>query len=138
MKTPANPFARSAGLLDADLPYSAAGGPPIVGQQIQLGTSRQHCIGAYLARADGTPKGGLVVVQEIFGVNAHMRSVVDRFAQSGYTSLPINANAATRSAYIRVRKQFKDMYFRLVVVHVRQSKAHRVCVVAVARSNCRI
>lgn len=58
-----------------------------MGQQIQLNTSRMHCIGAYLARAQGTPKGGLVVVQEIFGVNAHMRSVVDRFAAHGYTAI---------------------------------------------------
>jgi len=41
------PFARSAGLLWMLIcPYSAARGLPIVGQQIQLGTSRQHCIGA--------------------------------------------------------------------------------------------
>jgi carboxymethylenebutenolidase len=58
-----------------------------VGQQIQLNTSRMQCIGAYLARATGTPKGGLVVVQEIFGVNAHMRGVVDRFADAGYTAI---------------------------------------------------
>jgi carboxymethylenebutenolidase len=87
MKTPAKPFARSAGLMDAHPTYAAAGGFRIVGQQIQLGTSRPHCIGAYLARAAGTPKGGLVVVQEIFGINAHMRSVVDRFAESGYTAI---------------------------------------------------
>jgi len=59
----------------------------LVGQQIQLNTSRMHCIGAYLAKAQGTPKGGLVVVQEIFGINAHMRSVVDRFAAYGYTAI---------------------------------------------------
>lgn len=58
-----------------------------MGQQIQLNTSRMHCIGAYLAKAQGTPKGGLVVVQEIFGINAHMRSVADRFAAYGYTAI---------------------------------------------------
>lgn len=58
-----------------------------MGQQIQLNTSRMQCIGAYVARAAGTPKGGLVVVQEIFGVNAHMRGVVDRFADAGYTAI---------------------------------------------------
>jgi carboxymethylenebutenolidase len=58
-----------------------------MGQTIQLNTSRMQCIGAYLARPEGTPKGGLVVVQEIFGVNAHMRAVVDRFAAHGFTAI---------------------------------------------------
>jgi carboxymethylenebutenolidase len=58
-----------------------------MGHYIQLNTSRLHCIGAYLAEAAGTPKGGLVVVQEIFGVNAHMRDVVDRYAALGYTAI---------------------------------------------------
>jgi carboxymethylenebutenolidase len=63
------------------------GNDAIVGQQIQLNTSRMQCIGAYLAKPQGTPKGGIVVVQEIFGVNAHMRSVADRFAEHGYTAI---------------------------------------------------
>lgn len=58
-----------------------------MGQTIRLDTSRMQCIGAYLAKPTGTPKGGLVVVQEIFGVNAHMRNVVDRFADLGYTAI---------------------------------------------------
>ena len=58
-----------------------------MGQQIQLNTSRTQCIGAYLAKPGGTPKGGLVVVQEIFGVNAHMRHVADRFAAQGYVAI---------------------------------------------------
>jgi carboxymethylenebutenolidase len=32
-------------------------------------------------------RGALVVVQEIFGVNSHIRSVVDRFAAHGYTTI---------------------------------------------------
>ena len=58
-----------------------------MGQQIQLNTSRTQCIGAYLAKPSGTPKGGIVVVQEIFGVNAHMRNVTDRFAAHGYVAI---------------------------------------------------
>ncbi len=58
-----------------------------MGQQIQVNTTRMQCIGAWLARAAGKPKGGLVVVQEIFGVNAHVRAVVDRFAGHGYTAI---------------------------------------------------
>lgn len=58
-----------------------------MGQSIQLNTSRMQCIGAWLAKPTGVPKGGIVVVQEIFGVNAHMRSVVERFAEHGYTAI---------------------------------------------------
>ena len=40
-------------------------------------------------RADpvGAPRGALVVVQEIFGVNAHVRSVADGYAAAGYVAL---------------------------------------------------
>ena len=58
-----------------------------MGQSISLNTTRLHCIGAYLAQPTGTPRGGIVVVQEIFGVNAHIRAVADRFAEAGYTAI---------------------------------------------------
>ncbi len=58
-----------------------------MGEFIQLGTSRTQCIGAYLARPQGQTHGGIVVVQEVFGVNAWVRSVVDRFAAHGYTAI---------------------------------------------------
>ena len=58
-----------------------------MGQSIHLNTTRLHCIGAYLAQPTGTPRGGIVVVQEIFGVNAHIRAVTDRFAEAGYTAI---------------------------------------------------
>jgi carboxymethylenebutenolidase len=58
-----------------------------MGQQITIPTTRTQCIGAYLAQPQGKPKGGIVVIQEIFGVNAHMRSVADRFAEHGYTAI---------------------------------------------------
>ncbi len=58
-----------------------------MGQHINLPTKGTQCIGAYLAQPAGKPKGGLVVIQEIFGVNSHMRSVVDRFAELGYTAI---------------------------------------------------
>lgn len=58
-----------------------------MGQHINLNTTRMQCIGAYLARPEGPPKGGVVVVQEIFGVNAHVRAVADGFAARGYTAI---------------------------------------------------
>jgi carboxymethylenebutenolidase len=59
----------------------------IMGERIKLNTAGMHCIGAYLAKPAGKPKGGVVVVQEIFGVNAHIRSVADVYAAHGYTSI---------------------------------------------------
>ena len=44
-------------------------------------------LGAYLAEPAGEPLGGIVVVQEIFGVNAHIRSICDRFAEAGYMAI---------------------------------------------------
>jgi carboxymethylenebutenolidase len=58
-----------------------------MGQSIHLNTSGMQCIGAYLATPAGKSKGGIVVVQEIFGVNAHIRSVADRLAGVGYTAI---------------------------------------------------
>jgi len=58
-----------------------------MGQTINLNTAGMQCIGAYLAKPSGTPKGGIVVVQEIFGVNAHIRAVVDGFAREGYSAI---------------------------------------------------
>lgn len=44
-------------------------------------------IGAWRAEPAIPPRGALVVVQEIFGVNSHIRSVVDRFAAHGYVAI---------------------------------------------------
>ena len=58
-----------------------------MGQQINIPTTRTQCIGAYLAQPSGKPKGGIVVIQEIFGVNEHIRQVADRFAAAGYSAI---------------------------------------------------
>jgi carboxymethylenebutenolidase len=44
-------------------------------------------IGAYVARPEGEPIAALVVVQEIFGVNAHIRSVTDGYAKDGFLAI---------------------------------------------------
>jgi len=46
-----------------------------------------HELDAYVARPVGTPVAGLVVVQEAFGVNAHIRSVADGFARDGFLAV---------------------------------------------------
>lgn len=42
---------------------------------------------AYVAEPSGTPKGAIVVLQEIFGVNAHIRAVADGYAAAGYLAV---------------------------------------------------
>jgi carboxymethylenebutenolidase len=42
---------------------------------------------AYVAQPSGQPRGGVVVLQEIFGVNSHIRSVADGYAKEGYLAV---------------------------------------------------
>lgn len=44
-------------------------------------------LGLHVARPDGTPRAAIIVLQEIFGVNAHMRDIADRFAKLGYLAV---------------------------------------------------
>ena len=54
--------------------------------QRQLRAADGHTFGIYEAVPD-QPRGGVVVIQEIFGVNAHIREVVDGYAAEGYAAL---------------------------------------------------
>lgn len=58
-----------------------------MGMHLSLTASDGFALGAYRADPRERPKGGLVVIQEIFGVNRHIRSVCDRFAEQGYVAL---------------------------------------------------
>ena len=58
-----------------------------MGQTITLTASDGASISAYQASPTGTPKAGIVVIQEIFGVNSHIRSVADGYAAQGYLAI---------------------------------------------------
>ena len=58
-----------------------------MGEMIELTAQDGHRLGAYVARPEGPARAGLVVVQEIFGVNGHMRDVADGFAREGYLAV---------------------------------------------------
>ncbi len=58
-----------------------------MGQTIRLTASDGHEFSAYEATPAGSPRGGLVVIQEAFGVNEHMRKVTDGFAAEGYYAI---------------------------------------------------
>lgn len=55
-----------------------------MGTWIELTASDGARISAYRADAAGSPRGGVVIAQEIFGVNGHIRSVCDGYAADGY------------------------------------------------------
>ena len=57
-----------------------------MGERIEIDTANGS-ISAWRAMPDGRPRGGVVVIQEIFGVNAHIRSVTERFATHGYAAI---------------------------------------------------
>ena len=55
---------------------------------IELTSPDGHTFAAYRADyAEGPPRGGVVVIQEIFGVNGHIRSVTDRLAEAGFVAV---------------------------------------------------
>jgi carboxymethylenebutenolidase len=58
-----------------------------VGQDIKLTASDHFQLGGYRADPATAPKGAVVVIQEIFGVNHHIRAVCDRLAGEGYVAI---------------------------------------------------
>ena len=58
-----------------------------MGTIVQLSAADGKSIPAYVAHPTGAVKGAVVVIQEIFGVNSHIRNVVDGYAQSGYLAI---------------------------------------------------
>jgi carboxymethylenebutenolidase len=58
-----------------------------MGQFTQLKAADGQSIPAYVAQPQGKAKGGIVVIQEIFGINSHIRSVADLYAQNGYLAV---------------------------------------------------
>jgi carboxymethylenebutenolidase len=58
-----------------------------MGSMIELTAADGHKLAAYRADPSGKPRGGVVVIQEIFGVNSHIRQVADGFAADGYVAI---------------------------------------------------
>jgi len=58
-----------------------------MGKTLELTAADGHKLAAYRADPSGAPKGAIVVIQEIFGVNHHIRNVTDKFAAEGYVAI---------------------------------------------------
>jgi carboxymethylenebutenolidase len=74
-----------------------------MGQDVTLTSSDGFKLGAYRADPKGTPKGAVVVIQEIFGVNHHIRAVTDRLANEGYVAI-------APAVFDRLQKDFQTGY----------------------------
>ena len=58
-----------------------------MGQATTLTASDGFRTGAYVAKPSGQVRGAIVVIQEIFGVNSHVREVCDGYANDGYVAI---------------------------------------------------
>ena len=74
-----------------------------MGKMIELTAGDGHKLGAYRADPAGKPRGGVVVIQEIFGVNSHIRSVTDGYAAEGYLAI-------APAMYDRVQRNYETGY----------------------------
>lgn len=70
---------------------------------IELSSTDGHKFPAYVAEPRAKPKGAIVVVQEIFGVNKHIRSVADGYAADGYLAI-------APAYYDRVQRNYETGY----------------------------
>ena len=58
-----------------------------MGDTVKLTANDGHSFDAYVARPADQPRAGVVIVQEIFGVNVHIRGVADGYAAEGYLAI---------------------------------------------------
>ncbi|KJC61713.1 carboxymethylenebutenolidase [Bradyrhizobium sp. LTSPM299] len=84
-----------------------------MGQDIKLTASDGFELGAYRADPASAPNGAVVVIQEIFGVNHHIRSVCDRLATEGYV-------AVAPSIFDRITPNFQCGYSGDEIAHARK------------------
>jgi carboxymethylenebutenolidase len=57
-----------------------------MGQNVELSAGDGHRLAAYVS-SPAAPRGGIVVIQEIFGVTRHIRAVADQYAAAGFTAI---------------------------------------------------
>ncbi len=74
-----------------------------MGKQFSLTAKDNHKLGAYRADPQGAPKGGMVVIQEIFGVNKNIRGTADEFAALGYAAI-------APALFDRTKRDFESGY----------------------------
>jgi len=56
-------------------------------ESVKIKANDDHELDAYVSRPHGTPVAGLVIIQEAFGVNSHIRAVADGYARDGFFAI---------------------------------------------------
>jgi carboxymethylenebutenolidase len=84
-----------------------------MGTKVELTAADGFKLSAYRADPTGPVRGGVVVIQEIFGVNHHIRSVCDRFAAAGY-------RAMAPQVFDRLQPNFESGYSDTEVARARE------------------
>ena len=74
-----------------------------MGKKVQLKASDGHTLDAYVAEPSGKPRGLIIVIQEIFGVNSHIRGVADGYAAEGYLAI-------APAMFDRAKKNYESGY----------------------------
>jgi carboxymethylenebutenolidase len=74
-----------------------------MGKTLELIADDGHKLGAYVAAPSFTGRGAVVVIQEIFGVNSHIRSVADGYAAAGYLAI-------APALFDRVKRDYESGY----------------------------
>jgi len=87
-----------------------------MGQRLELTASDGFKLSAYRADPEGKARGALVVVQEIFGVNSHIRSVCDGYARDGYVAI-------APALFDRVQRDIEIGYSEQDIARGRELKA---------------
>jgi len=87
-----------------------------MGSQIELAASDGHTLDAYRAEPEGDIRGGIVIVQEVFGVNDHVRGVCDGYADDGYLVI-------APALFDRVKKDVELGYQGNDLTHGRELRA---------------
>ena len=54
---------------------------------LQLRAKDGHSLAAYMVPPEGKPRGGVVVIQEVFGLNSHIKRVTEQYASLGYLAI---------------------------------------------------
>src|SRR3569833_2065510 len=96
----------------------------------KLTASDGFTFNAYTAKPESKPRGGVVVIQEVWGINSWVRSVADRFARHGFVAVAPalfdrikmgfeSEDYAAGSSYATMAEQMKSFSFDKAMLDVK-------------------
>ena len=82
-----------------------------MGEELTVTASDGHLLGAYRVSPRNTPRAGIIVIQEIFGVNVHIRKVADSFAAEGYETIAPALYDRSSKKNVQLDYELEDIEF---------------------------